>query len=157
MRYIAIVGGSSCNSGTAAEAEAVGHEIAVRGGIVICGGGGGVMEAAARGASSAGGTVLGVLPGDSPRQGNSYLTAALATGMGEARNAIIARTCDAVIAVGGEYGTLSEIALALKMGKPVIGLHSWHIEPPGKIKERGIVEVETALEAVEKTWDLTGN
>ena len=113
------------------------------------------MEAAARGARSEGGMVIGVLPGESPRQGNRYLTAGLATGLGEARNAIIARSCDAVIAVGGEYGTLSEIALALKMEKPVIGLDTWRIEPPGEVKERGIVAVETASAAVEKAWELT--
>lgn len=151
MYYIAVVGAACCDAGTAALAEEVGAGIARRGGVVVCGGGGGVMEAASRGAAAAGGKILGILPGESPRQGNRYLTLAVATGMGEARNALISRTGDAVIAVGGEYGTLSEIALALKMGKPVIGLHTWRIEPPRELK-KGIIYAETAFAAVDRAW-----
>lgn len=153
MFYLAVVGGSICDAETAQLAEAVGEAIAARGAIVVCGGGGGVMEAAARGARRAGGTVLGILPGESTRRGNDYLSVAVATGMGEARNALVARTADAVIAVGGEFGTLSEIALALKMGKPVIGLHTWKIEPPQKM-DRGIVPAGSASEAVRIAWEL---
>jgi len=147
MIYIAVVGASRCNRETAALAEETGAEIARRGGVLICGGGGGVMEAAAKGARSAGGMVLGILPGDDPRGGNRYLTMAVASGLGEARNAIIARTADALIAVGGEYGTLSEVALALKMGKPVIGLKTWIIKPPCPL-EGGIVYAASPGEAV---------
>lgn len=148
MIYLGVVGAFNCDEATAALAEEVGAGIARRGGILICGGGGGVMEAAARGARSAGGIVLGILPGDSPRSGNRYLTLAVATGLGEARNAVIARSADALIAVGGEYGTLSEVALALKMGKPVAGLKTWEIKPPRELA-RGIIHLNTAAEAVE--------
>ncbi len=152
MRYIAVVGGSRCTAEMAVLAGEVGAAVALRGGIVICGGGGGVMEAASRGARSAGGTVLGILSGDNPHQGNPYLTAAIATGLGEARNAIIARTADAVIAVGGEFGTLSEIALALKMGKVVIGLNTWRIIPCGPL-EGGIVPAASPAAAVAAAWE----
>ncbi len=91
------------------------------GAVLVCGGLGGVMEAACRGARAEGGTTVGVLPSESRRDANRHVELAVATGMGEARNAIVARTADAIIAVGGEFGTLSEIALALKMGKPVVG------------------------------------
>jgi uncharacterized protein (TIGR00725 family) len=151
LYYIAVVGGSQCDPGLASLAQEVGAAIAVRGGVLVCGGGGGVMEAASRGARAAGGMVLGILSGDDPRKGNPYLTLAVATGLGEARNAIIARTADAVIAVGGEYGTLSEIALAFKMGKPVVGLKTWKIEPPQKF-DTGIIHCDTAAAAVEAAW-----
>ena len=149
MVYIAVVGGSPCSAQEYAQAYAVGKEIARVNAVLICGGGSGVMEAAAKGAAENGGISLGILPGEHIDQGNSYLTYAIATGLGEARNAIIARTADFMIAVGGEYGTLSEIALALKMGKPVIGLSSWSLiapHPPGS----SIVAAETASESVEK-------
>lgn len=129
----------------------VGAELARRGAIMICGGGSGVMEAAAQGVFEAGGEAIGILPGDDHRLSNPYLKFSIATGLGEARNAIIARTADAVIAVGGEYGTLSEIALALKMNKPVIGLQSWAIQPPDRSKS-GITEVVTPAEAVDKAY-----
>lgn len=146
---IAVVGGSFCSEEEKTLAFSVGSEIARRKGITICGGGSGVMEAVSRGASEAGGTTIGILPGDNRNQGNPYLTFSIATGLGEARNAIIARTADAVIAIGGEYGTLSEIALALKMKKPVMGLKSWNLKAPRHL-ENGIITVETAEEAVEK-------
>ena len=117
--YVAVVGGANCSAEEKELACQVGAGVARRGGILICGGGSGVMEAASQGAVEAGGEVIGILPGEDHRMGNHYLKFAIATGLGEARNAIIARTADAVIAVGGEYGTLSEIALALKMNKPV--------------------------------------
>ena len=151
MFYIAVVGSSQCGPALASPAEEVGAEIARRGSVLVCGGGGGVMESAARGARKQGGMVLGILPGEDPREGNSFLTLAAATGLGEARNAIIARTADALIAVGGEYGTLSEIALALKMGKPVVGLKTWKIEPPYEL-DTGIVLCDTAATAVDAAW-----
>lgn len=151
--YIAVIGGSYCSEEEKKLAYAVGAEIARRKSILICGGGSGVMEAASNGAVEAGGTVIGILPGDFREQGNPYLTFAIATGLGEARNAIIARTADAFIAIGGEYGTLSEIALALKMNKPVIGLKSWGLQPTRKL-ERSIISAETALESVEKTFKI---
>lgn len=149
--YIAVVGGALCTEEEEKLAREVGTRIAQRGGILICGGGSGVMEAAARGAVEAGGTVIGILPDNDRRMGNPYLKYAIATGLGEARNAIIAKTVDTVIAIGGEFGTLSEIALALKMSKPVIALKSWAIKPPGSLK-RGIIKAETPAMAVEKAF-----
>ncbi len=151
--YIAIVGGSSCSEEEAVLARRVGAGVAKRGGVVVCGGGSGVMEAASAGAGEAGGTVLGILPGDNPREGNRFLSFAVSTGLGEARNAVIAKTADAVIAVGGEYGTLSEIALALKIGKPVIGLKSWSLKPPHFLT-RTMISAESAEEAVDKAFTL---
>ncbi len=124
-----------------------GREIARQGAVTICGGGTGVMEAAARGARLGGGTVIGILPGCGRDEGNPFLSYAVATGLGEARNAVITRTADAVIAVGGEYGTLSEIALAMKMGKPVVTLNSWKIEAPRPLKEE-VIRAAHPAEAV---------
>lgn len=151
--YIAVIGGSYGSAEEKKVAHAVGAEIARRKSILICGGGSGVMEAAARGAAEAGGTAIGILPGEHREQGNPYLAFSIATGLGEARNAIIARTADAMIAIGGEYGTLSEIALALKMNKPVIGLKSWKLQPPHRL-DRIILHADNALEAVEKTFKI---
>jgi len=108
------------------------------------------MEAAASGCAAAGGRSVGVLPGERA-DANPYLTVAVATGMGEARNAIVVRTADAVIAVAGEFGTLSEIALALKMGKPVVGLGTWQLAKDGQAVD-AIVAVATPEEAV--SWAL---
>lgn len=149
--YIAVVGGTQDDPETARLAEAVGREIAARGGVLICGGGAGVMQAASRGAREHGGVVLGILPGGDRSGGNPYLSLAVATGLGDARNAIIARTVDAMIAVGGGYGTLSEIALALKMDKPVVALQSWKVEAPVQ-PHRRIAHCSTAEAAVETAW-----
>ena len=154
MIYVAVVGGASCSQEESELAYQVGLEIADRRGILLCGGGSGVMEAASKGAYERGAIVLGILPGDNNRSGNRYLTCAVATGMGEARNAIIARTADAMIAIGGEYGTLSEIALALKMSKPVITLGSWKVTPVRPLPEKAIKATD-AREAVEKAFVMT--
>jgi hypothetical protein len=106
----------------------VGRLVAERGAVVVCGGLGGTMEAACRGAKQAGGTTVGILPGLDRSQANPFVDVALPTGLGEARNVLVVRAADAVIAIGGGYGTLSEIALALKAGKRVIGLGTWEIE-----------------------------
>lgn len=156
MLYIAVVGGSECTGEESELALQVGSEIARRGGVVICGGGSGVMKAASEGAQAAGGAALGILPGTDHRLGNRYLNFTIATGLGEARNAIITRTADAVIAIGGEYGTLSEIALALKMNKPVIGLNSWFLEAPHKTGQ-AIIEASSAEEAVDKAFSACRN
>jgi uncharacterized protein (TIGR00725 family) len=102
--------------------------VAERGAVLVCGGLGGAMESACRGAKQAGGTTVGLLPGLDRADANPHVDVALPTGLGEARNAVLVRVADAVIAVGGGYGTLSEIALALRQGKPVIGLGTWEIE-----------------------------
>ncbi len=148
MIYLAVIGPSECSEGEAEAAFKVGAMIASRGAVLVCGGGGGVMDAASRGARSENGTVIGILPGESNSTGNPNLSYAIATGLGEARNAIITRTADAVIAVGGGYGTLSEIALAMKMAKPVVLLDSWRlhpVRPPGRCP----ITVTSAVEAVE--------
>jgi uncharacterized protein (TIGR00725 family) len=98
--------------------------------VLLCGGLGGVMEAASRGAAGAGGLVVGLLPGFDRRDGNRWLSIAIATGMDQARNVILVRSCDAIVAIGGMYGTLSEIALALKLGVPVVGLGTWRLAQP---------------------------
>jgi len=147
-KYIAVIGPSDCSSAEREAAFKIGAMLAARGSVLICGGGSGVMEVAAEGARSENGVVIGILPGDEHGAGNPYLTYTIATGLGEARNAIIARTADAVIAVGGEYGTLSEIALAMKMGKKVILLNSWHLKPPRPAGKMPLI-AQSADEAVE--------
>ena len=126
-RYVAVIGGSEASPGELATAETLGRLIADEGWVLVCGGLGGVMEAAARGCAASGGMTIGLLPGDDRREANAYVSFAIPTGMGEARNALVARAADVVIAVGGEFGTLSEIAFALKMGKPVIGIGTWSL------------------------------
>ena len=113
------------------------------------------MEAAAGGCADAGGRSVGILPGDSRLDANPYVTIAVATGLGEARNAIVVRTADAVIAVHGEFGTLSEIALALKMGKPVIGIGTWELGKEG-VPVDAIVRAADAKEAVAQALRLAG-
>jgi uncharacterized protein (TIGR00725 family) len=144
---VAVVGGGLCSPQEAAAAEAVGRRLAEAGAILICGGMGGVMAAACRGAKSAGGLTIGVLPGFSAADANPHVDIPIITGMGEARNIIIVRTASAVIAVGGEFGTLSEIAFALKLGRPVIGLGSWELAREGR-PAQAIVKAETPDEAV---------
>lgn len=122
---VAVIGSANCTPHQAELAERVGRLIAERGVVLVCGGRGGVMEAACRGAESAGGTTIGILPGSDKREGNPHLTIAIPTGLGEARNALVARAGQAVIAIGGAYGTLSEIALALEAGRRVVGLGTW--------------------------------
>ncbi len=138
---IAVVGAGSAEAETLNTAEAVGRAIAERGAMLVCGGLGGVMEAAAKGAKSAGGTTIGILPQPYRHDANPYIDVPIATGFGEGRNVFIIRTADVVIAVGGEYGTLSEIALALKSGKAVIGLGTWDI--------KGILKADSPEHAVD--------
>lgn len=130
---VAVCGPSAADDRTCAAAEDVGRLLAECGAVVVCGGYGGVMQAAARGARSAGGTVLGILSGDDPRAGNPYLDLVVPTGLGQARNTLIAMSCDALIAVGGSWGTLSEVAHAVRhrerAGRParVVWLDGWTI------------------------------
>jgi uncharacterized protein (TIGR00725 family) len=146
--YIGVIGGQFCSEEEERAAYQVGSLLARRGAIIICGGLGGVMEAACRGAKEGGGVTIGVLPGPFRGDANPYVDYAIATDMGQARNAIIVRTADAVVAVGGEYGTLSEIAMALKMGKRVVAISSWDIASKGEQDDK-IVRTETPEEAVE--------
>jgi uncharacterized protein (TIGR00725 family) len=125
--YVAVIGASNATEWELDVAEEVGKLLAAEGWVLVCGGLGGVMDAAARGCAEGGGVSIGILPGDDRVDASRHLTVAIASGFGEARNAIVARSADAVVAVGGEFGTLSEIALALKMRKPVVGLGTWEL------------------------------
>lgn len=145
--YIAVVGPSAATPAEHQLGEEVGRLIAEAGAVLVCGGLGGLMEAAASGCAKAGGRSVGILPGGSRIGANPYLTVAVATGMGEARNAIVVRSADAVIAIAGEFGTLSEIALALKMGKPVVGLQTWELAKGGRPVE-AIVRAASPADAV---------
>src|SRR5437867_11908584 len=120
---IAVIGGSTCTTEEAAVAEETGRLLAQRGAILVCGGLGGGMEAVAKGAKANGGTTVGILPGADPAAANAYIDVPLATGLGEMRNFLIVRAAHALIAIGGGVGTLSELALAQRIGKPVVGLH----------------------------------
>jgi uncharacterized protein (TIGR00725 family) len=136
--YIAVVGASQALDVDIVDAEAVGRLLGEAGAVVVCGGRGGVMAAASRGAASAGGTVIRMLPGDDRSDANEWVTIAVPTGLGELRNGLIVRTADAMVAVGGAYGTLSEVALGLQAGLKVYGLHTWDIggiEPVGSPEE----------------------
>ncbi len=138
---IGVIGASQPSAEGLRMAEVVGREIATRGAVLVCGGLGGVMEAASKGAAGAGGDVMGVLPGPDKSSANPYVTLAVPTNMGHARNVIIAHTADALIAVEGEYGTLSEVAISLKLGKPVFVL-------PGGPRVVGTVPVDSVESAV---------
>ncbi|MBF0553114.1 MAG: TIGR00725 family protein [Nitrospirae bacterium] len=139
-----IGGGRDVSPWHLGEAEEVGRLVALKGGLLICGGLEGVMEAVCKGAKGVGGLTVGILPQGDKKSANRHVDIPIATGMGAARNAIIAQTADVLIAIGGAYGTLSEIAYALQFNKPVIGLKTWDIE--------GIITAETAAEAVEKAF-----
>lgn len=144
---ISVIGTSEGDEEILRAAEAVGRGIAEAGAVLVCGGLTGVMEAASRGAAEAGGTVLAILPTLSPADANPYVTHAVATGTGHARNLAVVASGGAVIAVGGEWGTLSEIAYARKLGRPVISIQSWPLRDRAGT-DLGIVEAETAEEAV---------
>lgn len=144
--YVAVVGAGDADEGLQGVAEAVGRGLGKTGAVVLCGGLSGVMEAVCRGCRAAGGTSVGILPGDVRSDANEFVDVALATGMGEMRNALIVRAADVVVALGGEYGTLSEIAFALKIGRPVIGYGTWDLRK-GRADD-GIVRVDSADDAV---------
>jgi uncharacterized protein (TIGR00725 family) len=140
--YIGVVGPGEASEGELAAAEEVGAGLASLGAVVVTGGLGGVMEAACRGARSRRGRTLGILPGEDREAANGWVEIAVATGLGELRNGLVVRACDALVAVGGGHGTLSEVALALKLGRPVVGLGTWAVH--------GVNEVTTPAEAVER-------
>jgi hypothetical protein len=150
---IAVIGAGRCSKEVAQVAESVGRELAKRGITLVCGGLGGVMEAACRGAKAEGGLTIGILPGFSRHEANPYVDIPVVTGLGEARNVIVVCTAQAVIAVDGEYGTLSEIAHALKLGIPVVGLKTWQLAKEGRLVS-AIVEVATPADAVDKALAL---
>lgn len=154
-RYISVIGDGSCDQTTAGLAENVGRLIAEAGAVLVCGGLGGVMEAACRGAKEAGGVTLGILPEIDRGEGNPYLDYTVVTGIGHARNLAVAASGDAVIAVGGRFGTLSEIGLARKAGRPVVILGGWELSRDGQAPE-GIMTAETPEEAVRLALGAVG-
>jgi uncharacterized protein (TIGR00725 family) len=144
--YVAVVGPGDASAEEVEIAEAVGVGLARAGANVVCGGLGGVMAAACRGAAGVGGMTVGILPGSDRGAANEWVSLAIPSGLGEMRNALVVRCADAVIAVGGAYGTLSEIALALKTGVPVVGIGTWSIE--------AVERVGSAPEAVSRALEL---
>lgn len=150
---IAVIGDASCSAEEARLAEAVGELLAQRSATVICGGLGGVMEAVCRGAKSKGGLTIGVLPGEDSNMANRHVDIPIVSGVGYARNMAVVKSAQAVIAIGGNYGTLSEIAYALKRNIPVIGLDTWSLSRNGR-EDGSIIEVHGAAEAVDKAIAL---
>lgn len=153
---VAVIGDGLCSAETARLAEEVGRHLAVNEAMVICGGLGGVMEAACRGAKSAGGLTIGVLPGRSYCDANPYVDIPIVTGMGEARNVVVVSSARSVIAVSGGFGTLSEIAHALKLGIPVVGLGTWQLTKNGWDEPRGITTATGPADAVQQALAFAG-
>lgn len=147
MRRIGVIGDAVCSEKVMNLAEEVGREIAKRKGALICGGLTGVMEGAARGAKKEGGLTIGIIPSESADDANPFIDIPIVTGLRDARNIIVVRSSEAIIAIHGKYGTLSEIALALKFKVPVIGLHTWDIS-------QDIIIASNAVDAVEKAFNL---
>jgi uncharacterized protein (TIGR00725 family) len=147
--YVAVVGGGSATADEERAAEEVGRGLAAAGAVLVCGGLGGVMEAACRGAKEGRGTTVGLLPGASREDANPYVDVAVPTGLGELRNGLVVRAVDALVAVGGEFGTLSEIALALKARKPVVALGGWELARDGR-PVHAVVRATSAEDAVAK-------
>lgn len=133
--YIAVCGGGAFDERSAQVAREVGEALALQGAVVLCGGLGGVMEAVCEGARSQGGLTIGFLPGDDRNDANEFVDIALPTGLGEMRNMLLVRASDAVIAISGEFGTLSEIAYALRLGVPVVGLDTWSLVKDGEPRD----------------------
>ena len=153
QKIIAVIGGEQPSAEEARWAEEVGRELAKHGAALVCGGLGGVMEAACRGASSEGGVTIGILPGDRPEVANPYVQIPIATGIGYARNIAVVKSAQAVIAIGGGYGTLSEIGHALRNGIPVIGLKTWTMSRNDQ-PDSSIIVVQNHAEAVSKALNL---
>ncbi len=155
-KFIAAIGGSDPSTEEEQMAEEVGRELAKRDAVLVCGGLGGVMEAACRGAQSEGGLTIGILPGESRRGANPYVQIPIVTGMGYARNVVVVKSAQAVIAIGGSYGTLSEISHALQNSIPVIGLNTWSLSKNGQ-QDNSIILAQNPVEAVEQALSLATN
>jgi uncharacterized protein (TIGR00725 family) len=151
--FISVIGGSDCPPPVARLAEEVGREIARRGAVLVCGGLGGVMEAACKGASSEGGLTIGILPGDDRQIANPYVAIPIVTGLGYARNVAVVKSGQAVIAIDGSYGTLSEIGHARQSGLPVIGLGTWALSRDGQADD-SIIPADSPKDAVDKAIKL---
>lgn len=152
-KFIAVIGNSKASAQEIKLAEEIGREIAKCGAILVCGGLDGVMEAACRGAVSEGGLTVGILPGTSRNDANQYVKIPIVTGIGYARNIVVVKSAQAVIAVGGGYGTLTEIGYALKNGIPVVGIDTWQLTNKDKIND-SIIRVENALDAVSTALEM---
>jgi len=148
QRLIAVIGGSEASPQEARLAEEVGRELAAQNAVLVCGGLSGVMEAACRGASSADGITIGILPGNRASDANPYVQIPVVTGIGYARNMIVVKSAQAVIAIGGSHGTLTEIAYALQNGIPVVSLNTWSITRDNLVMDSSITSVENPREAV---------
>ena len=154
--FIGVIGGSDVSPQIAKLAEEVGREIARRGAVLVCGGMEGVMEAACKGASDEGGLTIGILPGDSREIANKYVQIPIVTGIGYARNVAVVKSSQAIIAIDGSYGTLTEIGYALQSGIPLIGLNTWSVSIDGRV-EKNIIPAKNPKEAVEKAIALIKN
>jgi uncharacterized protein (TIGR00725 family) len=148
-KFIAVIGGSECSPQEAELAEEVGRELARQGAFLICGGLGGIMAAVCKGASSEGGVTIGILPGGSRHTANPYVQIPIVTNLGEARNVVLVKSAEAVIAIGGGYGTLSEIGHALRNGIPVVGLNTWSLSRNDQ-SDDSIILAQDPAEAVKK-------
>jgi len=155
-KFIAVIGGGQPSPQEAQLAEEVGRELAKQGAILVCGGLGGVMEVACKGASSGGGVTIGILPGESRQAANPYVQIPIVTGIGYARNVAVVKSAQAVIAIGGSYGTLSEISHALQSGIPVIGLNTWSLSRNGQ-QDNSVILAQNPTEAVNKALNLATN
>ena len=155
-RIIAVIGGGQASAREAKLAEEVGRELARNDVILVCGGLGGVMEAACRGAQSEGGVTVGILPGENRRAANPSVQIPIVTGMGYARNVAVVKSAQAVIAIGGSFGTLSEIGHALQSGIPVVGLNTWSLSRNGK-EDNSIILAQNPAEAVNIALDAAIN
>jgi len=152
-KFIAVIGGGQPSPQEAKIAEEVGRELARRGATLVCGGLGGVMEAACKGASSEGGMTIGILPGDDSQTANRYVQIPIVTGLGYARNIAVVKSAQAVIAIGGSYGTLCEISHALQSSIPVVGLDTWSLSRNNQ-QDKSIIPAQNPTEAVDKALDL---
>jgi uncharacterized protein (TIGR00725 family) len=156
LTYVAVIGSGRADDELLTAAESVGRELAARGAVVVCGGLGGVMEAACRGARSEGGTTVGILPGIDRADANPWVSVAIPTGLGELRNGLVVRAADALVAVGGEFGTLSEIGFALKIGRPVVGLATWELARAGEPVTEAIAVASDPADAAARALALAG-
>ena len=154
FKIIGVIGASRADDELLKLAEEVGQEIASRGAAVVCGGMMGVMEAVCKGARSRGGLTIGVIPSDDKHDANQYVQIPIVTGMGVGRNVVLVKTADVVIAVGGEFGTLSEIAHALNIGKTVVSLQSWQLERATERSIQNLIEAGSPKEAVDFALDV---
>jgi uncharacterized protein (TIGR00725 family) len=148
-KFIAVIGGSECSPQEAELAEKVGRELAKQSAVLVCGGLGGIMAAVCKGASSEGGVTIGILPGGSRHAANPYVQIPIVTNLGEARNVVLVKSAEAVIAIGGGYGTLSEIGHALRNGIPVVGLNTWSLSRNDQ-SDDSIILAQDPAEAVNK-------